>query len=77
LAGFPTATFLHHALITEDSGKELSKSHDSLSLRAMRENGTSAEEVIARCAALMGFDTPYSSLQELLDAFSLEKIPQR
>ncbi|MFY7997597.1 MAG: glutamate--tRNA ligase family protein [Candidatus Kapaibacteriota bacterium] len=77
LAGFPTATFLHHALITEDSGKKLSKSHDSLSLRAMRENGTSAEEVIARCAALMGFDTPYSSLQELLDAFSLEKIPQR
>lgn len=73
-SGFTQTTFLHHPLLLESSDKKLSKSHQSLSLRAMRENGTSAEEVLARIAALLGITPRATGLQALLEAFSLDVL---
>lgn len=66
--------FLHHHLVQEDSGKKLSKSHDSLSLKALREQGITQEEVYKRCADFLGLSLLTPSLQGLLEAFSLESV---
>lgn len=71
---FTRTTFLHHPLLLESPERKLSKSHHSLSLRAMRENGTTAEEVIGRIASMLGIVLPRPSLQALLEAFSPEVV---
>ena len=42
--GFPPPDFYHVPLITDESGQRLAKRHDSLSLRSLRESGTTPEE---------------------------------
>lgn len=74
LSDFTQTTFLHHPLLLESPNKKLSKSHQSLSLRAMRENGTSSEEVLARIASLLGITPHGAGLQALLEAFSLDVL---
>lgn len=69
--------FLHHHLVREDSGKKLSKSHDSLSLKALREQGITREEVYERCADFLGISPATPSLQGLLEAFSLESFAKQ
>ncbi len=74
LSGFTQTTFLHHPLLLESPDKKLSKSHQSLSLKAMRENGISPEEVLARIASLLGITPRTAGLQALLEAFSLDVL---
>jgi len=49
--GFETPDYYHCDLLTDERGERLSKRHDALSLRAMRESGLSPEEVRALAAA--------------------------
>lgn len=48
LSAFLDIAFFHHPLLTDERGEKLSKSAGATSLRAMREAGMSAEEVIER-----------------------------
>jgi glutamyl-tRNA synthetase len=45
--GLPTPEYYHCALLTDESGVRLAKRHDALSLRTLRAQGYSAEEVRA------------------------------
>lgn len=45
LLGFPTPTYRHHRLIRDANGKRLAKRHDALSIRALREQGWSVQNV--------------------------------
>jgi glutamyl-tRNA synthetase len=73
-SNFTQTTFLHHPLLLESPDKKLSKSHQSLSLKAMRENGTSPEEVLSQIASLIGITPHTTGLQALLEAFSLDVL---
>jgi len=44
--GAPTPSYHHAPLITDDSGERLAKRHDSLSLRSLREQGTTPIDVV-------------------------------
>ena len=47
LLGLPTPRYRHHRLLADASGKRFAKRDRSLTLRALREAGRSAEEVRA------------------------------
>lgn len=47
--GLVTPSYLHCDLLRETSGIRLAKRHDALSLRTLREQGLSPEQVLARC----------------------------
>ncbi|WP_193367240.1 tRNA glutamyl-Q(34) synthetase GluQRS [Pelagibius marinus] len=47
LLGLPVPDYHHHRLITDDKGARLAKRADALAIRALREAGHSAGEVIA------------------------------
>ncbi len=47
--GFATPSYYHCDLIRDDSGLRLAKRHDALSLRALREQGCSPQEVLEMC----------------------------
>lgn len=49
LLDLPEPIYLHHRLVTDDTGKRLAKRHDSLSIAAMRANGMTAAEVLTSC----------------------------
>lgn len=46
LLGLPVPEYHHHRLITDDHGQRLAKRSDALAIRALREAGRSAAEVI-------------------------------
>lgn len=48
LMGWPEPAYAHHGMLTDDSGQRLAKRHRSVTLRAMRAAGISAEAVIGR-----------------------------
>jgi len=50
LLGYPEPQYVHHRLMLDDHGKRLAKRHDSLALRAMRDQGLTPEDVLARLA---------------------------
>jgi len=47
--GLPTPAYYHCDLFRDDNGVRLAKRHDALSLRALREQGNTPVEVLARC----------------------------
>jgi len=49
LLGLPVPEWHHHRLLSDGAGQRLAKRSDALSLRALREAGHSAAEVIAMC----------------------------
>ena len=51
LLDLPAPRYHHHALITDEDGRKLSKSAGDTSLRALRESGVTADEVIRRALA--------------------------
>lgn len=57
LLGLPVPDYHHHRLITDGHGQRLAKRSDALSIRALREAGRSAAEVIAMIG-LEGIPTP-------------------
>lgn len=44
--GLPTPDYWHHALVVDSDGRRLAKRSDSLSLKALRASGLSAEETL-------------------------------
>jgi glutamyl-tRNA synthetase len=55
--GLATPQYYHCALMTDDKGVRLAKRHDSLSLRAQREQGKLPEEVRAAAESASDFVT--------------------
>jgi glutamyl/glutaminyl-tRNA synthetase len=47
--GLPVPAYYHCALVRDQAGMRLAKRHDGLSLRAMREQGYSPEQVLEQC----------------------------
>jgi glutamyl/glutaminyl-tRNA synthetase len=47
--GLATPSYYHCDLVRDDSGARLAKRHDALSLRALREQGRSPQEVLEMC----------------------------
>jgi glutamyl-Q tRNA(Asp) synthetase len=47
LMGWPEPAYLHHRLLTDESGRRLAKRDHAVTLRAMRESGTQASDVLA------------------------------
>jgi glutamyl/glutaminyl-tRNA synthetase len=47
--GLPTPTYFHCDLVRDESGTRLAKRHDALSLRELREQGRTPEQVLAMC----------------------------
>jgi glutamyl-Q tRNA(Asp) synthetase len=52
LLGLPGPLYCHHRLILDPSGRKLAKSHNDTSLRSLRADGVTAEDIRAR----LGFD---------------------
>lgn len=48
LLGLPTPVYQHHHLITDESGKRFAKRDQSVTLRALREDGATREDILAR-----------------------------
>jgi glutamyl-Q tRNA(Asp) synthetase len=48
LLGLPEPVYLHHELVTDESGVRLAKRHDALSIRALRDRGCESAELLAR-----------------------------
>lgn len=53
LSAFATVRFLHHPLLTDDSGAKLSKSEGATSLRAMRLAGHGPQTLIAQAHTML------------------------
>lgn len=54
LLGYPTPTYSHHGLLTDEHGKRFAKRDKSLTLRAIRESGVSADELISSFNVSLG-----------------------
>jgi len=52
LLNLPSPIYAHHPLLTDETGRRLSKRDHAASLRGMREDGVSAEEVLERLRQL-------------------------
>jgi glutamyl-Q tRNA(Asp) synthetase len=48
LLDLPTPRYRHHALVTDADGRRLSKRDRALTIRSMRESGSSPAEIITR-----------------------------
>jgi glutamyl/glutaminyl-tRNA synthetase len=68
MTSFPNAIFLHHVLLLDDKAQKLSKSHDSSSLKEMRNQGAKPSDVYQLVAAHIGINARAQTLQELLEA---------
>lgn len=62
---FNGITFYHHPLLREASGKKLSKSAGSLSVRYLRENGKSPSDVFTLIASMLGINKTINSWWQL------------
>lgn len=54
LLGFPEPLYAHHGLICDETGRKLSKRDGAESLRALREKGLTAPELIALARQALG-----------------------
>ena len=52
LLDYPKPDYAHHQLLCDDTGKRLAKRHDSLSVKTLREQGLSADDIIAKSTCL-------------------------
>lgn len=71
--------FAHVPLLTDRSGRRLAKRDRDLTVKALRESGVCAKNIIGYFAYILKFiDTPEQmSLEELLKMFALDKIENR
>jgi len=49
--GLPTPTYYHCDLVRDEAGVRLAKRHDALSLRALRQQGFTPQQVVERCGS--------------------------
>lgn len=74
---FTKISFLHHPLLYEKGEQKMSKSHDSLSVKALREHLISPKPIIQWIAEQVGIKRNIFTLQNLLDEFELSKISSK
>ena len=67
---FKHAIFHHHKLVFDEKGDKLSKSAGSLSLKTLRERGTSSAELYLKLSEMMGLPFKCVSLHEMLNLFN-------
>ncbi|MFB5190209.1 tRNA glutamyl-Q(34) synthetase GluQRS [Alicyclobacillus fastidiosus] len=72
-------TFTHVPLVLDAQGRRLSKRNRSNAVRAMRESGVAAEEIIGVIAYLARLSDSIrpASLSELVERFDLRRLPKR
>lgn len=70
--------FAHVPLVVGPDGRRLAKRHGSITIRALRESGISAPNVIGQLAATLGLCGAGAELQppELLPAFAFDRLPK-
>lgn len=69
------AQFLHHPLLSENKESKLSKSHGSLSIQKMRENGTTKAQIYDFLAKSYGFKSnKVSCFKEMLEEFQQSEL---
>lgn len=68
--------FAHVPLLTDETGRRLAKRDKDLTIKALREKGVLASEIIGYFAYILGFIEKYEcvTLEELLNMFDLGKI---
>jgi len=64
-ARFKNITFYHHPLLMENNGAKLSKSAGATSIKCLRENGKSREQIYTMIAGMLGTGEAADSWQEL------------
>jgi glutamyl-tRNA synthetase len=78
---FTKTSFLHHPLLYEKGEhkieQKMSKSHDSLSIKALREQLIIPKPIIQWIAEQLGIRSSISTLQHLLEEFELSQIPSK
>jgi len=62
---FNEITFYHHPLLTETSGKKLSKSAGSTSVHYLRQNRKKASDIFTHIAAMLGINETVNNWQQL------------
>jgi glutamyl-Q tRNA(Asp) synthetase len=55
LLGLPTPAYHHHALLTDEKGQRYAKRHQSVTLRALRQQGVEPATILAPFQKLAGF----------------------
>ncbi len=72
---FPQVHFWHHGLVEEESGKKLSKSEGSESLRSLRRELESPQNLFRWIARQLGINPAMvHSIQDLLPDFKIERL---
>ena len=64
--GFNQITFYHHPLLVDTSGKKLSKSAGSTSIRYLRENGKTPSDIYTMIGQMIGSRGKVNSIDELI-----------
>lgn len=72
---FTKILFFHHPLLYEKGEQKMSKSHDSLSIKVLRERLISPKPIIQWIAEQLGIRNSVFTLQNLLEEFSKASIP--
>jgi glutamyl/glutaminyl-tRNA synthetase len=71
---FADIAFCHHQLLTESSGKKLSKSAGATSVKYLRENSKSAGEIYQLIASMAGVTESVQNWQELANSCNFKKF---
>lgn len=72
---FKQTQFLHHPVLFDLEGKKLCKSHDSLSILEMRNNGATAADIWGEIARQLNWnDAPITDSESFLQRFDLDEF---
>jgi glutamyl/glutaminyl-tRNA synthetase len=63
--GFKNSTFHHHQLLTEANGSKLSKSAGATSVRYLRQNGKTPEDIFTMIARMLGHEIIVDNWEQL------------
>jgi glutamyl/glutaminyl-tRNA synthetase len=76
-SAFLNTTFYHHAVITDNKHKKLSKSRGSQSIRTLRETGKQAVDILEMLRGLPGFigKRNLENIGDILENFELPSSP--
>lgn len=74
-----TPRYAHIPLLLDSDGERLAKRHGSLSIKTLRENGISAEQIVGKLAQMAGINTFGVPLKaaELLHSFNWAVLPRQ
>ena len=72
LLGYETPRYAHHELLTDASGRRFAKRDRDMTIRAMRESGMTAEQVVEQALRWARHDLPDRELSALMIMSALE-----